>query len=416
MFLKIAAHSEVGLVRKNNQDSGYFSPTMLLVCDGMGGAAAGDLASSVAAQRLADVDGPYAGEAMLDVLSETLTDANHVLRDLVTDNPDLEGMGTTVCGALFDGTHLGVIHVGDSRGYIYRDGVLNRMTHDHSWVQSLIDEGKITELDAASHPHRSLLLKVLNGSPQHTPDRGLIEVCPGDRILFCSDGLCGMIDDTAIASRMVEENLEDVVDALTEAAHEAGGLDNITIVLADVVEEAPEPTPEPTLIGAAAVVVVPEVTVSDDTAGDDEIPAIAEAPKPAQQPKPKKKSHRAAKWLISLIVLALLAAGGAVGAKYYLRTQFYLAERNGTVAIYKGLPEKLGPLPLHTLTNGDTNIHVADLPTSYQAKLAHHEWQGETITQAYETLGQLDAAAQQCVARREARYKDPTLGPAVDGC
>ncbi|MGL4831446.1 MAG: PP2C family protein-serine/threonine phosphatase, partial [Propionibacteriaceae bacterium] len=163
MYLAIAAHSEIGLVRKNNQDSGYISPTMLLVCDGMGGAAAGDLASTVATQTLSGCDGNYTGEAMLDVLSAGLDDANDVILDLVNDNPDLKGMGTTVCGALFDGSQLGIIHIGDSRGYRFRDGELIRITHDHSWVQSLMDEGKITEAEAALHPHRSLLLKVLNG-------------------------------------------------------------------------------------------------------------------------------------------------------------------------------------------------------------------------------------------------------------
>ena len=170
------AHSEIGLVRKNNQDSGYFSPTMLLVADGMGGAAAGDLASTVAVKAIEKADRRLQGEAMLEALAGTLAKANDQLADLVAHNHRLEGMGTTVTGVMFDGEQLGMVHIGDSRGYRLRDGKLEQLTRDHSWVQSLVDEGKISEEEAATHPHRSLLLKVLNGQPTHTPDVEMVDV------------------------------------------------------------------------------------------------------------------------------------------------------------------------------------------------------------------------------------------------
>ena len=161
--LKYAAHSEIGLIRKNNQDSGYASPHLLVVADGMGGAAAGDLASAVAIDAIRKIENPTKGDQMLEVLVGAIDAANTKIAELVEADDSLEGMGTTLTGVMFDGVEFGLVHIGDSRGYLYRDGQLERLTHDHTWVQSLVDEGKISESEAALHPHRSLLLRVLNG-------------------------------------------------------------------------------------------------------------------------------------------------------------------------------------------------------------------------------------------------------------
>ena len=184
--LNTRSHSEIGLVRKNNQDSGYVSATMLAVADGMGGAAAGDLASTVAIDHISAADAHREGEDMLTTLAGAVAAANDDLADLVAWDASLDGMGTTFCGAMFSGTQLGLVHIGDSRAYLLRNGQLSRLTHDHSWVQSLIDEGRITPQEAAVHPHRSLLLKVLNGQAQHSPDASLVDVRQGDRLLFLS--------------------------------------------------------------------------------------------------------------------------------------------------------------------------------------------------------------------------------------
>ena len=234
--LRVRAHSETGLVRKENQDSGFVSPSMLIVADGMGGAAAGDLASRVAVDELRRADGQGTGEDMLDVLDDAARRANDRLADLIEQDPDLEGMGTTICGGLFDGRDLGVVHLGDSRGYLVRDGHMLRLTHDHSWVQSLIDEGRLDEDAAFSHPHRSLLLRVLNGQPYSRPDLLLVTLNDGDRLLFCTDGLCGIVDDPDIAASLSQIDPREALAGLIAAAHEAGGSDNITLVLADVVD------------------------------------------------------------------------------------------------------------------------------------------------------------------------------------
>lgn len=209
----------------------------------MGGAAAGDLASAVAADLFRRLDASAdraTGEEMLELLAGAISRSNDKIADLVADDPNLEGMGTTVSAYMFDGRQLGIAHIGDSRGYLLRDGELRRTTHDHSWVQSLIDEGKISEEEATSHPHRNLLLKVINGQPQNEPDLDLIEVRPGDRLLLCSDGLCGLVDDQHIAAALSQDTLLEAMDELIDLAYAGGGIDNITVLLADVLADPGE--------------------------------------------------------------------------------------------------------------------------------------------------------------------------------
>ena len=234
--LRYVAHSEIGPIRKNNQDSGFASPHLLVVADGMGGAAAGDLASAVAIDTVRDVDPATSGEQMLTVLGTAVGRANERIAHLVNADPSLDGMGTTLTGALFDGTELGLVHIGDSRAYRLRENQLERLTHDHSWVQSLVDDGKISEADAAIHPHRSLLLKVLNGQPANDPDLTLVPVAAGDRLMFCSDGVCGLVDDDQIEAALRLSTLDAAVEKLVSEALAEGGIDNITVIVADVVE------------------------------------------------------------------------------------------------------------------------------------------------------------------------------------
>lgn len=260
------AHSEIGLVRKNNQDSGLVSPRMLMVADGMGGAAAGDLASAVAVDTMIGIDQRLAGPPppesaqpetarpetaspesdrpesdrpetadALELLAAGISAANTRIADLVATDYALEGMGTTLTAVVLDGADVSLAHIGDSRAYLFRNGELAQLTHDHSWVQSLIDDGKISESEAATHPHRSLLLKVLNGQPANEPDLSTVPLLPGDRLMLCSDGLCGFVEDAEIAAAMAGTDREQAMERLVAAAHAAGGLDNITVILADLV-------------------------------------------------------------------------------------------------------------------------------------------------------------------------------------
>ncbi|HET6759285.1 MAG TPA: protein phosphatase 2C domain-containing protein, partial [Propionibacteriaceae bacterium] len=206
---------------------------MLVVADGMGGAAAGDLASAVAIDTMRKIDAPTTGQEMLEVLAGAIHQANDKIAELVESDLSLEGMGTTVTGAMFDGAQLGLAHIGDSRAYLLRDGHLQRLTHDHTWVQSLVDDGKISENEAAMHPHRSLLLKVLNGQPTNDPDLAVVPVVAGDRLMFCSDGVCGLIDDDVIEAALRLPDVSDAAQRLIGEALQQGGIDNITVIVAD---------------------------------------------------------------------------------------------------------------------------------------------------------------------------------------
>ena len=232
--LRWTARSEIGLVREGNEDSGYAGDQLLMIADGMGGMVAGDLASDLTVQALRHLDDDPPGDVVRSLRRAVLA-ANDRLRVAVEADPALEGMGTTVTALLWDGEILGLAHIGDSRGYLLRDGRLERITHDHTFVQSLVDEGRLSEGEARVHPHRSLLLRALDGRTEVEPDTTRIEVAEGDRFLLCSDGLCGYVDDAAIGSTLATADRDAAVDGLVDLALAAGGLDNVTCLVADVV-------------------------------------------------------------------------------------------------------------------------------------------------------------------------------------
>ncbi len=404
LALRYLAHSEVGLVRKNNQDSAYVSPTMLVVADGMGGAAAGDLASAVAIKELRQVDGPHTGEDMLTAFEDAITSASEQIALLVESDPTLDGMGSTVCGAMFDGTTWGLANIGDSRAYRYRDGALTRLTRDHSWVQTLVDEGRISEAEALEHPHRSLILRVVNGQPHHVPDLELTEAAVGDRLLICSDGLCGMVTDATIEAAMDGE-LDEVMDRLVGIAHDAGGQDNITIILADVVDG--EGTTTTQVLGSAAALDLDapfDVTTM-------ELPTVGE-PEEAEDPVVARERARYAPttggrvrtWLkVAIAVVVTLALiGGGLGVWYsYTQRQFFVGPDGATVAIFKGVPEPVLNLPLSRLVEADTT-RLDDLPPYYQEQV-RATIRADSLASARGIVASLRVKAHECIAQREAR-------------
>jgi len=408
LALRYVAHSETGLVRKNNQDSAYVSPTMLVVADGMGGAAAGDLASAVAIRELKAADGTFTGEEMLDVVAEAIDRAGEAISELVTSDPRLDGMGSTVCGVMFDGTRFGVANIGDSRAYLYRDAILTRLTRDHSWVQTLVDEGRITEAEALEHPHRSLILKVINGQPHHQPDLELVEARAGDRLLICSDGLCGMVTDEVIAAELDGER-EDVLAALMRVAHHEGGQDNITIILADVVDGESEGVTD--VLGAAAVLDLDNP--ADTTARQSAVAAPAPPrPDPAAGEVVRYAPvarRRASAWVkvVLAVFIPLLAIGGA-GALWYSYTQgrYYLGAHEATLAIFQGIPEPVFHLPLSHVVERDAT-RVVDLPPYYQERVLE-TMPADSLDAARSTLATLRLKAAECIRQRTMPQSTPT--------
>ncbi len=403
LALRYRAHSEIGLVRKNNQDSAYVSPTMLVVADGMGGAAAGDLASAVAIKELRAVDGDHAGEDMLTALDDAVSNAAAQIAALVKSDHSLDGMGSTVCGMMFDGTNLGLVNIGDSRAYRYRDGVLTRLTRDHSWVQTLVDEGRITEAEALEHPHRSLILRVINGQPQHLPDLELADVAEGDRLLICSDGLCGMVTDAMIEAELTGD-LDQALARLTELAHAAGGADNITIVLADVVDG--ERTGPVEVLGAAEHLDLDApfdtTTMQLPTLGEDidEDPTVL-AERVRYAPTTKGRLGAWLKVTVAVVLTLALIAGG-LGLWYsYTQQQYYVGPAEAKVAIFRGVPDAVLNLPLSTLVEVDST-RLDDLPPYYQEQV-RATIVAESLESARSIVMGLRLKARQCIAQREER-------------
>ncbi|MFJ2031168.1 PP2C family protein-serine/threonine phosphatase [Streptosporangium sp. NPDC087985] len=247
--LRYAAGSDVGRVRQGNEDAAYAGARLLAVADGMGGHVGGEVASSAAIATVAALDHEDS-EDLVASAEAGVRKANQRLRELVEEDPSLTGMGTTLTLMLWDGPRVALAHIGDSRAYLLRNGDLYQITYDHTLVQTLMDDGRITAEEAARHPHRSILLQVLDGSDTIDPDLSLRDAEVGDRYLLCSDGLSGVVEAGQLRQVLADvDDLDAVTRRLIELACEAGGPDNITCVVADVVEGPGTDTP--VVVGSA---------------------------------------------------------------------------------------------------------------------------------------------------------------------
>ncbi|NLF91250.1 MAG: serine/threonine-protein phosphatase, partial [Corynebacterium marinum] len=251
--LNYAALSDRGLVRGNNEDSAYAGPNLLIIADGMGGHAAGEVASQMMVTRLEQLDADPADNDMLALLGSVADDANREIAEAIRQDPETDGMGTTLTALMFNGREFGLIHVGDSRGYRLRDGELSQITVDDTFVQSLVDEGRLDPEDVSSHPQKSLILKAYTGRPVE-PTLANLDARPGDRLLLCSDGLSDPVTASTIASELNTGAPQVAARRLIELALRSGGPDNITVVVADVVD-----TDE---LDDAAVAALPAVPVT----------------------------------------------------------------------------------------------------------------------------------------------------------
>lgn len=254
--LRFAAGSDVGRRRQMNQDSAATGPRLLVVADGMGGHAHGEIASTVAIGAMLDAEAGLGDDLsevdLLAVLGAALEEAAGRLTGLAQENPELSGTGTTVVAFLVDGRRIGVAHIGDSRAYMLRGGELTRLTRDHTLVQALVDEGRISVEEAATHPRRSWLVRTLQDSSSPEPDLFFHEADEGDRYLMCSDGLTAVLDDNAIREVLAaESDRSAAVARLIDIANEGGGPDNITCIVADLADE-PGEADASLVVGAAA--------------------------------------------------------------------------------------------------------------------------------------------------------------------
>src|SRR5262245_41316508 len=284
LTLRYAARSDRGLIRDGNQDSVYAGPRLLAVADGMGGMAAGDVASNIVIAAMAPLDEDVPGDALLDSLRSAVDTANQQLRDAVDANPAMEGMGTTLTAMLFSGSKFGTVHVGDSRAYLLRDGEFVQITKDDTYVQMLVDEGRVSPEEASSHPQRSLLTRALDGR-DIDPEYSVRQVLAGDRYLICSDGLSGVVSADTIGQTMRElADPQACVERLVQLALRGGGPDNITVVIADAIDkDIVEQSP---IVGGAAAIDRGNTTVADNSTPAARASALQapRAPQPPSEP------------------------------------------------------------------------------------------------------------------------------------
>jgi serine/threonine protein phosphatase PrpC len=413
--LQYAAISDVGRVRKDNQDSGYAGPWLLTVCDGVGGAARGDLASSTAIGQLRRLDEPpgedHDEEHRLELVAGALHRASDKIGDLVDEEPALSGTSTTATVALFDGERLAMGHVGDSRAYLYRGHEISQLTSDHTFVQSLIDEGRISEEDARTHPHRNLILKALDGVHDVDPDLFVVPLAASDRILLCSDGASGSLDNGRLADILSTGSPDFAAVELVRASLEAGSTDNVTCIVADVLpasdesEEAP-----PMVVGSAAELRRKPRGGSSffrgHRAGDtgEMEPVTAEIPDDlppgvpfAIDPDPEtaryapRAPHRHA-WLrrgLLLVGLVGVAWMALAAAWSWSQHQYYVGEQDGVVTIFRGVQADVPGFDLsHPYET--SNVKVSQLEP-YTARTVESGIGAGTLAEAERTVAHLAA-------------------------
>ena len=321
-FISWGARSDVGLVREHNEDSFLLRTPLFAVCDGMGGHAAGEVASSIAVKVIGEEAPNTADDVLLGAAIEA---ANQAVIEAPQKGIGKPGMGSTASAIFIEGNQMAVAHVGDSRIYLLHHGTLVRVTHDHSYVEELVDSGQITADEARNHPSRAVVTRALGSDPEMYADHFTLEVSDGDRIILCSDGLSSMILDDEIESIAVSNiTPQNAADSLVSAALTAGGADNITVIVVDILDDG--------LV--------------------------------------EKNRRRFTRGILatSISIIALLVVSLVI-AVLFIRSEYYIGINGSTVAIYQGVPSKIAGVPLSNLID-TTTIEVKNLPQSVQDKLA----------------------------------------------
>lgn len=393
--LVYTARSHLGMVRENNEDSAYAGPRLLALADGMGGHAAGEIASQFVVAALARLDEDEPGQNLTAALTRALTVGNEAIAAHVETHPETEGMGCTATALLFDGRRMGLIHVGDSRAYLLRDGTLSQITRDDTFVQSLVDRGELSADEAHTHPRRSLILKALTGEPVE-PTAVIREARVGDRYLLCSDGLSDPVSTETIAETLSTGTVEEAADRLVQLALRSGGPDNITVVLADVVDSPRDAPVVPVVVGAASGdepgQIDPAADPYSDTAAGKAAAfsraqvasrageVVSGAGRGAAGPGPGGDDDegdpappRGSRWRFALSVVGVLAVlAGIVGVSALLvRSNYFVTEEDNQVVVKRGISGEAFGISLASVSqvaclasDGDLTMHSPDaIPT-----------------------------------------------------
>jgi PPM family protein phosphatase len=366
LALRYAARSDRGLIREGNEDSVYAGPRLLAVADGMGGHVAGEVASKIVIGVLAHLDEDRPADDLITELRHATADANEHLRDLVDQDPNLEGMGTTLTALLFNGNRIGLVHVGDSRAYLLRSGQLVQITHDDTFVQALIDEGRLTEEEAHSHPQRSLILRALNGTDVE-PDLSIREARVGDRYLLCTDGLSGVVSAETLLEALQIPDPQRSADRLVELALRGGGPDNVTCIVADLID-VEYGDDAPVVDGAAGGNVGQRDPSPDSPAGR----AALASPRPPRAGPAEDgvvRRRRRPRRTFLLVLLVLLALGGGLFGLYrWTQTQYFVGANGEQVVVYRGINTAVGPVKLFSVASA-SDLWLADLQQVARAQV-----------------------------------------------
>ena len=428
-----AAVSHVGKIRSNNQDSGYAGRRLFVVADGMGGHAGGDVASAIATKRIAEADGEYAAaEDAEQALQSAMIAANSLLAETVFEHSELTGMGTTVSGLVRVGDQIVLGHIGDSRIYRFRDGVLEQVTADHTFVQRLVDSGRITPEEAAVHPRRSVLMRVL-GDVDAAPeiDTRILDTRPGDRWLLCSDGLSSYVSEDKLTVILATvPTSQGAADRMVKESLDHGAPDNVTVIILDV-DGAPDADgPAPLgFVGSAAAPLMFEGSESERR--PIRLPTLLLHPLKSTPPEDthfepereefleqlieedrRRARRRRITWLVVVAVVIASIVGAVALAYQWTQTHYFVGVADdGTVAIFQGVQQNIGPISLSSVEQSSA-VRADDLP-SFERQQVEATINADDLRDAHDILDRLSRLAE--VTGGDPTTVEPTPTPSPTG-
>ena len=375
MRVHASGHTDVGRVREANEDAYHVGDSVFAVADGMGGHLAGEVASSTALEPIAELDGHVYSDAAeaRAALRTALLGANRAVVTKAADDPQFQGMGTTLTAVMVEGRRAHIAHVGDSRAYLFRDRTFSQLTTDHTLVQRMIDEGRLTREEAARHPQRSVITRAIGVESDVDVDAMSLDLLPGDVMVLCSDGLTGPVDDDDIADMLeavdtpnadTEARVDEVATRLVQAANAAGGPDNVTVVVLAFEELPTAPAPRP---GANAPLVVR--SREDDDDGRDwasRLGRLGDLGGGRGAPDPDDRGEggsvtRGQRVAAVIVVVGLLIGAVVAGGRWVLSRSYYVGLDGEQVVVYQGVPSQLGPFELSWVYDA-TTLTTEDLP------------------------------------------------------